>query len=301
MPIGSPQWMYASGGDYYEYKIPGSCRFNSPSSPRLTRTPGSAGNRQVGTFSCWFKRSNENGSHNVLFSAHTDRSVIRFTDDHMRVTDFGYSGADGSVWSLVTTQEFRDYSGWIHLVVRWDTTQSTASNRVKIYLNGTQVTDFSSESYPAQNRNTWWGSAEEHHIGDRLGYGGSTTQYWDGYIADAQYVNGSSLGPESFGEAGTYGDWKPIEYEGSYGTTGFHLDFATGTLGNDVSGNNNDFAMTNLNSYDQMQDSPTNNFATFNPLHNSDTATFSEGALRVDPQSSPIEGYYSTLAASSGK
>ena len=131
------------------FDIPNSVRFEDGDSPYLSITPGSAGNRKTWTFSAWVKRS-EIGARNVLFSAHeTTENTIRFEGDTFQI--YRYSG--GYTWALFTTALFRDPSAWYHIVVYYDTTQATATNRIKIYVNGEQVTAFDSsyETYPDQD------------------------------------------------------------------------------------------------------------------------------------------------------
>jgi hypothetical protein len=103
-------------------------------------------------------------------------------------------------------------------------------------------------------------------IGQKL----DQSSFYDGYLAEFYQIDGQALSPTDFGEFDEdSGIWKPIRYTGSYGTNGFHLDFAdSSSLGNDVSGNNNNFTTTNLASTDQTTDTPINNFATLNPLTN---------------------------------
>jgi hypothetical protein len=199
---------------------------------------------------------------------------------------------------METNRLFRDQSAWYHIVVAYDSAQSTSSNRLKLYVNGEQETSFSSVIYPSQSRESAFNSNRGHEIGrdDVHSTGGS----FDGYMAEWNFVDGQALAPTSLGETGDYGEWKPIEYSGSYGTTGFHLDFETsGTLGNDANGSNN-WTTSNLASTDQMLDSPTNNFCTLNPLDKKLlTFTFTEGNLK---HSGSANGQCSgTFATSTGK
>ncbi|MDB2391379.1 hypothetical protein N9X12_09235, partial [Alphaproteobacteria bacterium] len=152
----------------------------------------------------------------------------------------------------------RDVSAWYHFVLRVDTTQATASDRVRLYKNGELVT-FNSNSYPSQNTNLNWNVNDQ----VRIGRSGWTTNYFSGYMAEFINVDGQSLGPTSFGEVKS-GIWIPSDYSGSYGTNGFKLAFQdSGALGDDTSGNGHDFTSSGLAAHDQMPDSPTNNFTTF--------------------------------------
>jgi hypothetical protein len=147
-----------------------------------------------------------------------------------------------------------------------DTTQAVAANRAKVYVNGSQVTAFSIEDYPDQNDDTQFNNTVVHYISV---YGATPTYYFDGYIAEMHWIDGTALTPSSFGETNDEGVWVPKKYSGSYGTTGFYLDFADSSdLGDDESGQGNDWAESNLAASDQRTDTPTNNQVTFNSLNN---------------------------------
>jgi len=208
--------------------------------------------------------------------------------DYLHIRD----SAVGS-YNLLTTQLFRDPSSWYHLVLAVDTTQATASNRVKLYVNGVQVTSFSSASYPAQNYVFDWNTASTVcAIGRRSG--GNSSWYYDGYFAEMYFVDGQQLTPSSFGAISTNGVWQPTAYTGTYGTNGFYLKFnsfaTAAALGTDSSGNGNTWTVNNLSvttgaTYDSMLDVPTltsatvANYCTFNPLDISSSVTLSNGNL----------------------
>jgi len=203
------------------YEIDNSLRFNDDDTAYLSRTPSSAGNRRTWTWSGWVKRGNL-GNHAPLFCTGENKATFRWNDstDVLRVNDFNGD------YNLITNQVFRDTGAWMHIVVVMDTTQSTASNRLKLYINGLQVTGFSTEIYPSLNLDTQYNLAQAHYIGTRprpSPYG--FDQKLDGYLAEVNFVDGQALTPDNFGETGDYGEWKPIEYAGTYGTNGFYLDF----------------------------------------------------------------------------
>ena len=159
----------SAGGDFYSYKINQSLRFNDGDSAYLTRDPSSAGDLQKFTYSVWFKRSALSAAEIDLFSAgdsSTDRFEIILSSANPNQLEI-YMNTSGTVGDLVTTQVFRDVSAWYHLVVAFDTTQSTASNRVKIYINGSQITSFATETYPSQNFNTAVNSTSNQYISKR--------------------------------------------------------------------------------------------------------------------------------------
>jgi len=153
---------------------------------------------------------------------------------------FHYYDRDASSGSadiaLYTTQLFRDPSAWYHFVIKVDTTQGTESNRVKIYLNGLQITAWDTETYPAQNYDT---ILVGNHYVNISGWGSSpSSSYIDGYLSEVNFVDGQALTPSDFGETGTYGEWKPKEYSGTYGTNGFYLNFAGGGIISSATGGN---------------------------------------------------------------
>jgi len=281
------------------YTVKNSLRFNSGSSDYLNRTPASAGNRQIFTVSLWTK-INGNTSRQVLFWTPQSSSTFALMDSG----ELRFGAGDGASWYYVTTQLFRDPSAWYHIVFAVDTTQATASNRVKLYVNGSQITSFSSTTNPTQNLYSAWNNNAIHYIG--AGYDPSVTYYYGGYMSEFYNIDGQQLTPSSFGETDTLsGIWIPKAYTGTYGTNGFYLQFKnSASLGTDSSGNANTFTVNNLTSVDQSTDTPTNNFATFNSLskNNAGTVTFSEGNLKT-AHSGTNSRYtsYSTIGVSSGK
>jgi len=263
------------------YTIDQSLRFNDNDSAYLSRTPSSAGNRKTWTLSAWVKRSSEgehgiiafNGSYNpyldIMFGGHAANNA------QLNILDWPGGSAN---FHLVTTQLFRDYSAWYHIIVACDTTQATSSDRVKLYVNGERITAFNTAVYPSQNLDTNANNTTSN--GHEIGATTERSTYYDGYLAEVNFIDGQALTPSSFGETdGTYGHWKPIEYTGTYGTNGFYLDFAdSADLGNDVSGEGNDWTPTNLAATDVVLDTPTNNFAVWNPLYvKNASGTYSEG------------------------
>ena len=213
-----------AGGDY---EIEQSLRFNDPNSPELVRTFGTATNRKVWTWSGWYKVSLGHGNDSnpivttedgqaqntlLTFGGHNATNTEKFS-----VLDWTSS----EQFQLVTTALFRDPSAWYHIVVAYDSTQSTSSNRVKIYINGQQVTAFSREVYPPLNYETHLNSA----IPTQIGSNDSRAAFFHGYMAETNFIDGQALTPDSFGKTGDYGEWKPIAYAGTYGNNGFYLPF----------------------------------------------------------------------------
>jgi len=232
----------AAGG----YTIDRSLRFNSADSAYLNRTPASAGNRKTWTWAGWVKRS-KLGAEQFLFNCR-DTAFFRFvitSSDTFAIWD--RDSGDVTQFQLITTQVFRDPSSWFHVVLSIDTTQSTSSNRAKLYINGVQVTTFSTATYPNLNHDLDFNRNVAHWIGwEGLG----SPYYLDSYLADVHFIDGQALDPTSFGEFdATTGVWNPIAYTGSYGTNGFHLDFADNSsaaaLGYDAAGSN-DWTVNNI-------------------------------------------------------
>jgi len=282
-----------SAGDF---TIPYSCRFDRASSDTLSRTP-SAGNRKTWTLSVWVKRGNFGSINGIMGTPETGGiGMLRLMFDAS--DNLGMHSDTGSWYQLITTAKYRDPSAWYHIVVAQDTTQVTNTDRVKMYVNGTQITDFNTENYPPEDTTPAWNGAHAHYIGD--GYTTGDEQF-GGHLAEMHFIDGTTLTPTSFGETGDYGEWKPIEVTGlTYGDEGFYLDFAdSAALGDDESGNTNDFTVNNLTAADQMLDTPTNNFCTLMPMAN---ISLSEGNTKVTTTRTGYwDGSHGSLGVSSGK
>ena len=241
--------LYFLGADGTSVSITKSLRFNNAHKSYLKRTPSSAGNRRTFTFSCWVKRTTIGSSLMRRFfaagatSVSTNNVTLAFYQD----TLFFQIGTSSN--RITSSQVFRDTAAWYHIVLAVDTTQATASNRVKIYVNGSQITDFGTAGYPSQNTDTAVNNTEQHIVGAGVDSGGTVPDGpFDGYMADCHLVDGSQLDPTSFGAFNSDGVWNAAKFSGSYGTNGYHLfDFESeSTVGHDSSGNNNDFTAYNI-------------------------------------------------------
>ena len=289
------------------YNVANSLRLDEPSNSGLTKTPSGAGNRRTFTLSTWVKRSkitNQTGDVQTMFESresNNDNCALTFQTDDTLSIKLKVSGTNKS---LITNRVFRDVSAWYHIVCAVDTTQSTASNRVKIYVNGVQETSFGTEDYPSQDAQTSFNNSVGHGIGKRSD---TTSQNFDGYLTEVVMIDGSALAPTSFGEFDSDSPtiWKPIDISGlTFGTNGFHLDFEdSSALGNDVSGNNNDYSVSNLSAVDQSTDTCTNNFATLNSLDVTESTgrSFSEGNLNYTSDSSNASSARGTFGVNTGK
>jgi len=291
----------AGGNESKGYEISNSLRFNDDDSARLSITPSSEGNRKTHTFSTWVKRSNLTGGKQHLFGVYIDgnnHSLIRFdSGENLDIRN----NLSANAYQLDTTAVFRDPSAWYHIVMATDTTQSTASDRIKLYINGVQVT--LSGSYPLQNNDTFINDDAEHTLGEVS----NDSEQFDGYMTETHLVDGSALAPTDFGEFDDNGVWIPKKYTGTYGTNGFFLEFQqTGTsanssgIGADTSGNDNHFTPTNLAATDVTTDTCTNNFCTWNPLNTAVGGYYTNTLLQGNLQCSS-GGFGATFDMPSGK
>ena len=257
------------------YEIDQSIRFNSADEAFLSRTPGSGSAATQYAISVWCKRGLLDEQY--IFMQGSDASnldILQFQSDST-LRFFQYPGSSTS--DFITTQVFRDAAAWYHIVVIVDTTQGTAGDRVKIYVNGSRVTDFSTQTNPGSSATSMIGGTSQMTIGRKTP---GTTHYHDGYMAEFNMVFGTPS-ISDFGETNSAtGQWVPKKYTGSYGTNGFYLKGQdSSALGDDSSGNGNDFTSSGLAAADQVTDSPTNNMPTLNPL-SSGTGTLSDGNLQ---------------------
>jgi len=304
------------------YQISRSLRFNAADSAYLSRTPATAGSRTTWTWSAWIKRTEISSSNRYAIftciptSSPTDTNTltIEFQFDAIAV-----GGASNNF--RVSTQVFRDVSAWYHIVVATDTTNATANNRIRIYVNGSEITSYSTLFNPNQNDSLGFNQTIQHSISSINPY--SSTRYFAGYLADCYLIDGQQLGPTSFGEFdATTGVWSPKAYTGNYGTCGFKLDFADNsaatatTLGKDSSPNGNNWTPNNLSvtagaGNDSLVDSPTNygtdtgaggevrgNYCTLNPIALGG-GSISNGALTSSNSSTTPD--VGTVAMTSGK
>ena len=308
-----------SGG----YQISRSLRFNPADSAYLGRTPSITGSTTKLTFSAWVKKSGfaQYQTFGITANATLGRDSIRFADNET-IQVFLNEGNDAFV---ITTAVYRDPSAWYHIVVAIDTTQATALNRVRIYINNVEVTAFNTATYPTQNY-AFTGynvSGKAHQIGRST----ANAYNLDGYMAEINYVDGQQLTPSSFGSTNAdTGVWQPKAFSGgAYGTNGFYVNFldnsntTAATLGKDYSGNGNNWTPNNFSvsagaGNDSLVDSPTSygtdtgvggnvrgNYCTLNPLSNGG-ATLANGNLQFS-FASPANWITcnSTMGMSSGK
>lgn len=295
------------------YPISNSLRFQNASSQYLSRTPASASNRQVFTFSACIKRG-VIGVGQVLFSSGVGSSgninaSVQFESNDTLLFYGSVFGISNDV-IVQTTQVFRDPSAFYHIVVAVDTTQATASNRVKMYVNGTQVTAFSSTTYPTLNYNTAFNLNVRHALGTFT----NNSSYFDGYMTEINFVDGQALTPAAFGETDVLtGQWVAKKYTGTYGTNGFYLPFSNGTstttLGYDSSGNSNNWTLNNFTRSAGVNDCwmfdvPSgngSNYAVLNPLSSAQYATLTGANLNLTTSTTFTSGINASIGISNGK
>ena len=289
----------ASGG----FAVDNSCRFNSTSSDKLTRTFGSGGSVVKWTYSTWFKISYIGGNEQVFFSSFDNGdnySYIKINGNNKLEFRAEASGSDVLRYTL--TRRFRDPSAFMHLVVALDSSLGTAGDRIKIWINGVRETVFDASTAPSQDATTLINSAAAHEIG----HAGDGSDFFNGYMSQVGFINNAQYDADQFGEFDEdSGIWKPIDISGlTFGQTSFFLDFAdSADLGDDESGNSNDWTEVNLAAIDQSTDTCTNNFATMNPLDAYWSAsTFEDGNCTIIMPETTNETYTrATMGVSSGK
>ena len=291
-----------------------SLRFRSSATAYLNRTFGTPTNNLKYTLSLWVKRGTL-GTQNILFdggdTTGNNNAYLQFNPSDQ--LNFSQNTAGNGSINLITTQIFRDASAWYHIVLAVDTTQATSTDRVKIYINGVQITSFGTAVYPTLNLANQVNVASRVHNIGKLDY---YALYLDAYLTDVYFIDGQQLTPSSFASTNaTTGQWSPGIYSGSYGTNGFHLTFAntasTTTLGYDTSGNSNNWTTNNISltagsTYDSMNDVPTltsataSNYAVLNP-NNSYTGLLSNGNLTLTSGASGWQTARSSIYVSTGK
>ena len=298
------------------YQIKNSLRFQSASSQYLSRTPASAGNRQIWTWSAWVKRGTITAGNTLLAGgtvASTNYSSIFFNSTSNVIQVNNAVSGTGTV-VVATNAVFRDPSAWYHIVVAVDTTQASGTNGIKIYINGIQQT--TTVTTWTQNTNF----SINNNVDNRLGVLSGGTEYFDGYMTEINFVNAQQLTPSSFGTTdATSGQWVAKKYTGTYGTNGFYLPFSNGTstttLGADSSGNGNNWTLTNFTRSAGVSDcwmmdvpsgngspsatQPSSNYCVWNPLQIG-IATLSAANQTVTISNAADQQTRSTIAIPAG-
>jgi len=304
------------GGSLYPYSIDQSLRFDSGSTTYLSKTfTTNADSNQIYTFSCWFKRGElaNPGIRNFISSINTGSGTEQGSNHYgfYNYDTLWYATENGGE-NAYSKRVIKDPAAWSHFVVQYDTTQSTATDRLRIYLNGENIPQgtenwvsagFGFPETPALN--SVMTSMNQNGRLNAIGAGINTSVnrfYFDGYLAEIIMLDGVTQDCTAFGEF-VNGVWMPKEYTGQFGTNGYRLDFAdSGDIGKDVSGNNNDWTPSNLAATDVVSDSPTNSFCTLNPLTAGTYPTLKEGNLSIATvYSADLCGITSTWFPTTGK
>jgi len=254
------------------YEIDNSCKFEDDNDEYLYRTNASGTNRKTWTVSWWFKQT-EVPSTRSSYVEHWQGGVYGEAaragidnNDRLWIDVGGGAGNTGTLFRSLSSARLRDTAAWYHVVIACDSTQSTEADRLKVWLNGVEVTSWDQHQIPTLN----FQSALQGTGGVVMKWGSYDATYngYSGYLAECNYVDGVTATQNDFGEFDEdTGIWKPKEYEGSYGTNGSYLDFEIASdLGANAKGNDVNFSLSNLTAADQATDTPTNNFCTLNPL-----------------------------------
>ena len=297
-----------ANGNQGEYEITNSALFFGEG--YLERTPGTPTNAKKATISFWIRRACEIGANQTIISWDSgggSQAYLRFANSSDNIQLFNDTAGETDT-SIITNSQIKDVAAWYHLVIQYDAAQSTASNRVKIYLNGV-LQSLGTANYPPQN------TALGVNVGSRVinvGRWAAGSEYYNGYMAEFHYLDGVIKDPDDFAKTDANGVWIPQEYTGgSYGNNGFYLEFKqTGTSANssgkgaDTSGEDNHFDDNSMDTHDICTDTPTNNYCTMNPLYKAVTGstnqpTYKNGALRVEGGSDSSS--QSTFGFASGK
>ena len=314
----SESWLSNQQPNFYNGVATQSLRFDSASSASLEKTFGTADDDDKLIFSFWAKRSTPSANHKMLvkYASTDNRFYIGFANNDKLYIYQKVGGTES--FNLQTNRLFRDPSAWYHIVVAFDTTQGTDTNKIKLYVNGTEETSFSTSNYPIQNLDLYYQTATSvvAYIGEY-----DSSQYFDGYLAEVNLVDGLSFFSDtsgtpnpsfninSFGELKN-GVWIPKAYSGSYGTNGFRLQFnktgtgtgSTTTVGADTSGNLNHWDTNAVDTEDcDMPDSPENNFATLNPLSFFTDNQLINGNLELPYQTTNHRANTGTMFMQTGK
>jgi len=287
------------------FSVDNSCRFNGDA--YVHRTFGSAGNVDRWTFSAWFKIASSSGNI-CLFAAAADSnnygSIVIKTDGSIEWQHYASASAIGI---LHTNRKLRDHSAWYNLICVYDSANGTAGDRMKMYINGTEETSFATDTNPSSGQDSPFNKDDIHSIGAQDYAGGSFQNYWNGYLAEVVFLDGTAASATDFGEFDEDSPtiWKPIDVSGlTFGTNGFYLDFEdSSNLGNDANGGT-DYTEVSLAAADQSVDTPTNNACTLNSLAvaTSGATTFSEGNNKiVYAASSGWRPAFGTFPVSEGK
>jgi len=296
----------AAGSGTTVHAINQSIRFNAADSPYMARTFGTPTNAKKWTLSAWVKlhgkTDGSSGGVRLLEAGGSAGSedLISIGSGYLGYSNIYFWSRTSSSydWRLQTTAEYRDPSAWMHLVFVFDSNNTLSVDRMKIFVNGERITNFQQESYPSSGDASRINTAVAHRIGAPV----YSSYYSEGYHSEMVFIDGQALTCDSFGEFNSSGIWIPKDVSGlTFGNNGYHIDGRDASdLGDDESGNGNDFSTSGLAAHDQVFDTPTNNFPTLNPLawgirNAANSVPLSEGNLKFTGSNSI--GVYGTYNA----
>ena len=268
------------------YSVPYSLRFRRANNAAMTRTAGTPTNAKIATWSFWHKRGALGPE--WVWGESTGGASTFFTFDSSAPDTIRIQVRGAN---LTSTPVFRDPSAWYHFVVAVDTTQATAADRIKVYVNNQAVTMSGTITLNADI--TFNESGKSIKISNGAGWFATSADYIDGYLAEFNFIDGQALTPSSFGQTDSAtGVWVPKKYSGTYGNNGFYLKFADASaataaaIGKDSSGNGNNWTPSGISvtsgvTFDQMLDTPTLNYAVLSPLDKSSVVTFQYSTLGI--------------------
>jgi len=312
--------------------VSGSLRFRRSASSYLNRTAGSPTDGTKATFSFWTKKADlsldTNESYRAIYYSGTPNSdgfrigwarLLGYENHGLMITQD--NGSSASHLSLFTTDVFRDPSAWYHFLISYDSTNGTANNRIRMYVNEREITSFSFRANPSLNHIPTW---QINGYNQKIGRGrDDVNEYYDMYLAEVNFIDGQALTPASFGQTSAItGVWEPVKYTGTYGNNGYYLSLSdASSIGKDFSGrgNNwtpNNFSTANDSTFDLMRDVPTQwapqgvtdvggvvrgNYAVLNPLWKGANITPTDGNLTNPLNNGSPNVALSTMPMSTGK
>ena len=275
-----------------DYEIEQSLMFEATETTWLSHQPSSAGNLKTWTWSAWIKRTKPTNSGNYQYiwavDDGTNYTVAKYFSIYFN-DEQALGIQSGGTVLRETTRVFRDFGAWMHVVIQMDVTQSTAADRLKVYINGEEQATSSFEVYthPGENVDLAVSSTIYNYYGRSPDDDSNNPDYYslDAYLAEVNFTDGVSNAASAFGRTNsTTGQWIPKKYTGSYGsTTGYYLKFVSGAVGTDSSGLGNNYGTGNLDNTNVHTDTPTNNFPTVNYAEpwNTTISTLAEGNLNI--------------------
>ena len=289
------------------YEIDNSLKFEADNTEIIYRANESGTNRKTFTVSLWFKRTELGVDQEVWHGGRNGQTTVMgilsysSADDNLWVDVGGGTGNTGTLYRSFTTRKIRDTSAWYHFVLAVDTTQATEANRMKVWLNGEEVTDWAQHQIPAQDFQCALESGTDMAWG---GFRPSNVTLFSGYLAECHYLDGVAKVQTDFGEYDEdSGIWIPKKYTGTYGNNGCYMKYDdSSALGADSSGNGNNFTLNNISAADQATDTPTNNFCTLNQVMLTQANTvISQGATSLFSTGASGNTVVGTMGVSRGK